>query len=69
MPSTNTLDRTNYLNATKGFMSWFWTIDHKRLGLMYLWSVIACFILGGFFAMKIRLTLSGDVDFATQTAD
>ena len=69
MPSTNTLDRTNYLNATKGFMSWFWTIDHKRLGLMYLWSVIACFILGGFFAMKIRLALSGDVDFATQTAE
>ncbi|MHC4380262.1 MAG: cytochrome c oxidase subunit I [Planctomycetota bacterium] len=69
MPSTNTLDRTNYLNATKGFMSWFWTIDHKRLGLMYMWSVIACFILGGFFAMKIRLTLSGDVDFAAQTAE
>ena len=41
-PTTNTLDRTNYLNATKGFMSWFWTIDHKRLGLMYLWSLCAC---------------------------
>lgn len=68
-PSTNTLDRTNYLNATKGFMSWFWTIDHKRLGLMYLWSVIGCFMLGGFFAMKIRLTLSGDIDFASQTAE
>ncbi|MGB0954024.1 MAG: cytochrome c oxidase subunit I [Planctomycetota bacterium] len=67
MPSTNTLDRTNYLNATKGFMSWFWTIDHKRLGLMYLWSVIACFILGGFFAMKIRLTLSGDTAWTDQT--
>lgn len=66
-PSTNTLDRTNYLNATKGFMSWFWTIDHKRLGLMYLWSVIACFILGGFFAMKIRLTLSGDTAWTDQT--
>jgi len=69
-PTTNTLDRTNYLNATKGFMSWFWTIDHKRLGLMYLWSVIACFIMGGFFAMKIRLNLMpGAVDFATQTAE
>ncbi len=67
--STNALDRTNYLNATKGFMSWFWTIDHKRLGLMYLWSVVGCFILGGMFAMKIRLTLSGDVDFASQTAE
>ena len=69
-PTTNTLDRTNYLNATKGFMSWFWTIDHKRLGLMYMWSVIACFILGGLFAMNIRLTLMpGAVDFAAQTAE
>jgi len=69
-PRTNTLDRTNYLNATKGFMSWFWTIDHKRLGLMYLWSVIAAFILGGFYALKIRATLMpGMVDFASQTAE
>jgi cytochrome c oxidase subunit 1 len=69
-PSTNTLDKTNYLNATKGFMSWFWTIDHKRLGLMYMWSVIASFILGGVFALKIRTTLMpGAVDFAAQTAE
>lgn len=69
-PSTNTLERTNYLNATKGFMSWFWTIDHKRLGLMYMWSVIASFVLGGFFALKIRMTLMpGAVDFASQTAE
>ena len=69
-PSTNALDRTNYLNATKGFRSWFMTIDHKRLGLMYLWSVIGCFILGGFFALKIRWTLTpGVTDFATQTVE
>ncbi len=56
-PATNALGKTNYLNATKGFWSWFWTIDHKRLGLMYLWSVFAMFALGGYFAMRIRMEL------------
>ena len=32
MSSTNALGGHNYLNATRGFMSWFWTVDHKRLG-------------------------------------
>lgn len=26
----------NYLNATKGFKSWIFTVDHKRIGIMYL---------------------------------
>ena len=57
MSSTNALSGHNYLNATKGFMSWFWTVDHKRLGLMYMWSVIGSFILGGFYALFIRMHL------------
>jgi cytochrome c oxidase subunit 1 len=57
-PSSNALQKTNYLNCSKGFMSWFWTIDHKRLGLMYMWGVFAMFALGGFFAMYIRMTLA-----------
>ena len=56
-PTSNALQRTNYLNCKKGWWSWFWTIDHKRLGLMYLWGVFAMFALGGFFAMWIRMTL------------
>ena len=31
-----THDEGNYLNATSGFKSWFMTVDHKRLGIMYL---------------------------------
>ena len=66
MSSTNALDGKNYLNATKGFWSWFWTIDHKRLGLMYLWSVIAAFVLGGFYALWIRLHLWDPTDNVSQ---
>ena len=33
------------------------TLDHKRLGLMYLWSIIAMMFLGGAFVMLIRAEL------------
>ena len=35
----------NYLVAKKGLSSWLWTVDHKRLGIMYLASVILFFII------------------------
>jgi cytochrome c oxidase subunit 1 len=47
----------NYLNATRGLKSWLFTVDHKRIGLMYLASVVAAFLIGGVFAMLIRLEL------------
>jgi len=48
---------TNYLNVTKGIMSWVYTLDHKRIGLMYLASIAFAFALGGFFAILVRLEL------------
>ncbi len=48
---------TNYLNATKGIRSWIFTLDHKRIGVMYLWSVLSMFLLGGIFALLIRIEL------------
>lgn len=47
----------NYLNCEKGFKSWWMTIDHKRLGLMYLVSILTFFVLGGIFALLVRLEL------------
>ena len=47
----------NYLNADRGVWSWLTTIDHKRIGLMYLVSVLIAFLLGGIFAMALRLEL------------
>jgi cytochrome c oxidase subunit 1 len=49
--------KDNYLKATQGFKSWIFTLDHKRIGIMYLWSVLISFLLGGVFAMLIRLEL------------
>lgn len=47
----------NFLTHEKGFMSWIFTLDHKRIGLMYLISVLCAFALGGFFALAIRTEL------------
>ncbi|MDP6941289.1 MAG: cbb3-type cytochrome c oxidase subunit I [Planctomycetota bacterium] len=54
----NTHDSSiNYLNHESGFKSWFMTLDHKRLGLMYMWSTFAAMLLGGAFALLLRLEL------------
>jgi cytochrome c oxidase subunit I len=47
----------NYLKHDKGILSWIFTLDHKRIGLMYLVSVLASFALGGFFALALRTEL------------
>jgi cytochrome c oxidase subunit 1 len=47
----------NYLKVGKGVGSWLFTLDHKRIGVMYLISVIAAFFLGGVFALLVRLEL------------
>jgi cytochrome c oxidase subunit 1 len=47
----------NYLTHDKGFASWALTLDHKRIGVMYLVSVLTAFALGGFFALLVRTEL------------
>jgi len=56
-PIGETTPKTNYLNVTKGFWSWAATLDHKRIGIMYLVGVSAAFLAGGVFALLIRLHL------------
>jgi cytochrome c oxidase subunit 1 len=48
---------TNYLNANYSWTSWLFTIDHKRIAILYLISVSLMFLLGGFFALMIRINL------------
>ena len=47
----------NYLNNGHGAASWLLTKDHKRIALLYLVSITAFFVIGGFFAMMVRLEL------------
>ena len=38
-------------------MSWLFTLDHKRIGIMYLVSIFAAFAIGGFAAILLRFEL------------
>ncbi|HWZ55007.1 MAG TPA: cytochrome c oxidase subunit I [Verrucomicrobiae bacterium] len=47
----------NYLNADYGWRSWLFTLDHKRIALLYLVSITFFFIIGGSFAVLMRIHL------------
>jgi len=54
----------SYLTAKRGILSWLFTIDHKRIGVMYLGTILSFFLVGGLLALGIRLELftpAGDV--------
>ena len=53
----NVTEPDNYLTHSRGLSSWLFTLDHKRIGVMYLIAVLVSFFLGGLFAMLIRLQL------------
>ena len=44
--------------SSTGFWSWFTTIDHKRIGILYGVTAFAFFLVGGFEALLIRLQLA-----------
>jgi cytochrome c oxidase subunit 1 len=48
----------NYLTHETGWKSWAFTLDHKRIGLMYLISTVLAFLAGGIFALLVRLELA-----------
>ncbi|GJM43417.1 MAG: cytochrome c oxidase subunit I [Gemmatimonadota bacterium] len=47
-------DGENYLNCSKGLKSWLFTLDHKRIGVMYLVATLSAFLMGGIFALLVR---------------
>src|SRR5881227_935047 len=56
--SVQALDRReHYLNSELGIKSWLFTVDHKRIGLLFLAGVTLFFFVGGVFAVLIRLEL------------
>ncbi len=44
----------NYITAEKGLLSWFTTLDHKRIGILYFVSVMFFFLVGGIAALLLR---------------
>src|SRR5580658_10170145 len=51
------LPKLSYLNSEYGIKSWLLTGDHKRIAMLYLFSITFFFFIGGAFAGLIRLEL------------
>jgi cytochrome c oxidase subunit 1 len=49
--------RVDYLNAEYGWRSWLFTVDHKRIALLYLISITLFFFVGGALAVLMRIHL------------
>ncbi len=47
----------SFYKAASGLKSWLYTLDHKRIGIMYLVSVLVFFLVGGVFALLVRTEL------------
>jgi cytochrome c oxidase subunit 1 len=50
--------KLNYLNHDTSIWSWITTVDHKRIGVMYLFTVTLFFFVGGVAALLMRAHLS-----------
>lgn len=53
--SEKAMDR-GYLSE-RGFRSWAYTLDHKRIGVLYLFTTLFFFLLSGVLALVLRLKL------------
>lgn len=50
-------NRVHYLNVSDTVWSWLFTLDHKRIGILYLVSVSIFFVFGGIAAALVRTNL------------
>ena len=57
MSSEATYPREHFLSRGWDLKSWLLTKDHKRIGILYLLSISAMFVLGGLYAGLIRWNL------------
>ena len=40
-----------------GLRSWIFTVDHKKIGILYFWTAFFFFLLGGLEALLVRTQL------------
>ena len=51
------LPQTSFWQAKKGIASWLFTLDHKRIGLLYLFSIGFFFLVAAGLGVLMRLEL------------
>jgi len=45
-------------DKNRGLMSWLTTVDHKKIGIMYLYTTFFFFVVGGIMALLVRVQLA-----------
>ncbi|MDA7541621.1 cbb3-type cytochrome c oxidase subunit I, partial [bacterium] len=55
--STIAKQKEKLFGHAKGWASWLFTLDHKRIGIMYLIGVMSAFTLAGILALILRMEL------------
>lgn len=55
----NTIEQSFLHNGSKykGILGWLTSVDHKRIGLMYFYAIVAFFFVGGFLGGVMRAEL------------
>ena len=43
--------------ASGGILSWLTTVDHKKIGILYLYTTFFFFLVGGIFASVVVFTV------------
>jgi cytochrome c oxidase subunit 1 len=56
-PTADAQPVRHYINNGSTIASWLFTVDHKRIALMYLVSLLVFFLLGGAAVAFVRLDL------------
>jgi cytochrome c oxidase subunit I len=51
------VNEPDFIHCQKGLKSWMLTLDHKRIGMMYLFGILGALIVGGAFALLVRTEL------------
>jgi cytochrome c oxidase subunit 1 len=41
-----------------GLVDWVSTVDHKKIGILYIFTAFAIFLVGGIFSLLIRTELA-----------
>ncbi len=59
VPTTLSPHATLKPDSNSGVWGWLTTVDHKRIGILYLYTALAFFIIGGLEAVIIRAQLQG----------
>ncbi|MFA5047213.1 MAG: cbb3-type cytochrome c oxidase subunit I, partial [Paludibacter sp.] len=60
MADTKKTEYVNYLEHQghyKGIFAWIFTLDHKRIGLLYMYVIMALFFIGATMGLLMRVEL------------